>query len=498
MKRRIFLKAATVATTSLSLSQLNACGSSSNSSADTSQGQNQNLNGSETTININSDSQMEFDVVVIGAGLSGLCAARKLVENDVSVLVVEARSRVGGRTYNQPVATKDAIIEGGGQWVGSTQTEILALARELDIGVFNTWNTGETVGLFEGYRLIGAELNSTPEEVNDLNRVIALIDKMAVTVPLNNPWEAVNALSWDAQYLGDWLDANTLTQTARLELESGVSSILAASSSRISLLWFLFYIHSAGGYNILQSIEGGAQQSRFLGGSQQISLKLAQDLGKRQIIFDEEVKQINEDDEHIYVQLKNQKVKADHVIIAMMPADANKIAFTPPLPPMRSNLQKNWATSSGFKIHIVYPTAFWRDAGLSGQAFTDTGVSSVFDNSQPSGSPGSLIIFAERDMLPGDKKLRMQQIVTTLVQLFGNEAASPVEYIELDWAEEKFTQGCESPLGLNVLTEYGRALRPSVGRVHWAGTETSSVWNGYMEGAVRAGKKAAAEIIEIL
>ncbi len=466
MKRRTFIKAAAAATASLSLTHLSACKLSS-----------------------------KVDVVVIGAGLSGLSAARELVKNDVSVLVVEARSRVGGRTYNQPVNTSGAIIDGGGQWVGPTQSEILALAGELKITIFDTWNEGEAVGLFEGQRLVGTELDSDPETVEDLERVIGLINEMVATVPLQAPWDAVNANSWDAQYLGDWLDENTRMQGARDELEAGVASILDAASSQISLLWFLFYVRSAGSYQVLQSIEGGAQQYRFVEGAQQISIRMAQELGKRRIILGEPVQQIASDQEHVYVQLSSGIVEAKQVIVAMMPADAEKITFSPPLPHARSSLQTNWATSSGFKIHIVYPSAFWREAGLSGQATTDTGVSSVFDNSPASGTPGILIVFAEAGQLPNDKMQRMQQVVGTLVQLFGNEAATPVEYIEMDWAKETFTEGCESPLGINVLTRYGHALRPPTGRIYWAGTEAALVWNGYMEGAIRAGKQAAVNVI---
>jgi len=466
MKRRTFIKAAAAATTSLGLAHLSAC-----------------------------DSLSEVDVVVVGAGLSGLSAARELVKNNISVLVVEARSRVGGRTYNQPANTSGAIIDGGGQWVGPTQSEILALARELKIDIFDTWNEGEAVGLFEGQRFVGSELNAAPEAVEDLERVIGLINEMAATVPLHAPWEAVNASHWDTQYLGDWLDANTLTQDARSELEVGIDSILDAPASQISLLWFLFYVRSAGSYQVLQSIEGGAQQYRFVDGAQQLSIRMAQELGTRRILLGEPVQQIASDQAHVYVQLNHGIVEAKQAIVAMMPADADKISFSPPLPQARSNLQANWATSSGFKIHIIYPSAFWREAGLSGQATTDTGAGSVFDNSPASGAPGILVVFADAGQLPNDKIQRMQQVVSTLIQLFGNEAAAPVEYIEMDWAKEKFTRGCESPLGINVLTRYGHALRLSTGRIHWAGTETSLVWNGYMEGAIRAGKQTAANVI---
>ena len=94
---------------------------------------------------------------------------------------------------------------------------------------------------------------------------------------------------------------------------------------------------------------------------------------------------------------------------------------------------------------------------------------------------------------------RRALVVSTLSKLFGPAAAEPFDYLEQNWTEEEYTRGCYGGrLGAGVWTQYGAALAEPIGRIHWASAETSNVWNGYMDGAVRSGHRAPAEVLAAL
>ncbi len=440
-------------------------------------------------------SSSELDVAIVGAGISGLVAARTLVAAGVErVRVFEARDRVGGRTLNHRVG-KDAIAEAGGQWIGPTQTEILALVDELGLSTFRTYDTGDTVVYFGGFRFTGRGDFLEPAERADLEQAVATLEDMASTVPVDAPWDAARAAEWDAMSFARWLDDAVSTGGARLELEGAISSTLATAAADVSLLYVLFYVASAGGYRALEDIDGGAQEQRVAGGAQLISLRLAEALGDR-VSLASPVASMRDDGERVHLTLGGgDAYAARRVIVAMMPADTRRIAFDPPLPAQRRALVDGWRAGPGFKAHLVYERPFWRDQGLSGQAFTDGIVEAVFDNSQPSGTPGVLLVFANAAALPADAGARRDALASALVPVFGDEARATIGYADHDWTADGSVAGCVSPLPPGLLTAAGPALRPPVGRIHWAGTETSPVWTGYMEGAVRAGNRAAAEVL---
>ncbi|MFV2058909.1 MAG: flavin monoamine oxidase family protein [Thiohalomonadales bacterium] len=479
MKRRSFIKTISALSAGLGVSTLSA-GSLINAKNNTS---------------ANRDDEL-FDVAVIGAGLSGLVTARELKISGYKVVIIEAKSRVGGRTHNQ-LSRQGVIVDGGGQWIGPTQTEMMALANELGVTTFKTWNTGESLTLSAGQVYRESDIEPTPADIDAYLQAVALIDEMAFLIPLDAPWIADNAQALDAQLLSQWLLENVPSDSIRQEINGGVESILSAPSSQISLLWFLFYVHSGGGWERLQSIDNGAQESRFVGGSQLISNKIAAEMTEN-IILGSPVQYIEQAHAHVEIKLRFGEVKARRVIVAMMPADVTRIEFEPRLPVMRQALNDNWATASGVKVQVVYATPFWRGQGLSGIANTDTAVSSIFDNSPADSSYGVLLAFVEIDYLPVDAIQRQAEIIAVFETLFGQAASKPIDYLEMDWNKELYNSGCESPLAPGVLTAYGAALREPVGLIHWAGTETSVQWNGYMEGAVRSGKRAAQEVMSLL
>lgn len=431
------------------------------------------------------------DVAIVGAGLAGLTAARLLVKSGLSVCVLEARDRVGGRNFDQAVVgSGGAVAEGGGQWVGPGQDRVLALARGLGIQTFESYRDGKMTLSFGGRRFtVGSDHESA-----ELQRIKALLDKLANDVSTSTPWTAPKAAEWDATTLGQWLKQNTKDQEA-IETFTLDCETELGSPDDISLLWYLFYVRSAGGHKALNV---DAQRWRFVGGPQQLSQRMAKELGDR-VVLAAPVKRVRRTDEAVEVESDAVVCTAKHVVIAMMPADTRRIAFEPELPADRVELARAWKGESAVKVNAVYPKPFWRDKGLSGLGVCDKGpVGVTFDNSPPDGSRGVLLAFLSDTQLPKDPATRKSAVLKQFAELFGKAAAEPTAYIETDWAADGWSSGCVSPIGLGVLTRSGPALRTPVGRVHWAGTETSEIWCGYMDGAVRSGERVAAELIDAL
>jgi monoamine oxidase len=156
------------------------------------------------------------------------------------------------------------------------------------------------------------------------------------------------------------------------------------------------------------------------------------------------------------------------------------------------------------KCDAVYRRPFWREAGLNGFGINDAGAArAVFDNSPPDGTPGVLLAFVggatwrRYGVLPRGERRRA--VLEGFAAMFGEQALRPIEYIEQDWTKEQWTRGGPTAIHApGTLLQHGPAIRRPFGRVHWAGTETSTYWSGYMDGAVRAGKRAATEVLERL
>jgi len=443
------------------------------------------------------------DAVVVGAGIAGLVAARKLRQAGRSVIVVEARKRVGGRTLNHAIRG-DEVVEVGGQWVGPTQDRVLGLISQLGLETFKTHVDGQNVYSREGSRQTysGTIPPANPASLGEIAVAIEQLNGMAATVPLDAPWTAPNAFEWDGQTFETWKRANVLTDEARDLLDLAVEAIFAAEPLDISLLFTLFYIHSAGNLNRLIDTAGGAQDSRIVGGSQLICLRLARKLGKRVVKLGRPVEAIRHRRGGVEVATSRETWHAKRVIVAMAPEMASRIRYKPGLPPLRDQLTQRLPMGSVVKCIAVYDEPFWRSEGLSGMATsTDGPLKLTFDNSPPDGDPGVLLGFLEgheaRVLAERPPKERQAAVLASFERLFGARARTDVrEYVEKSWAEDAWSRGCYggfAPPG--VLLDFGEALRRPAGRIHWAGSETATVWNGYMDGAVQSGERAAAEVL---
>jgi len=194
------------------------------------------------------------DVAVVGAGLAGLSAARRVLRAGLSVSVLEARERVGGRTWSRTLAD-GTVVDLGGQWIGPMQERVVALARELEVDIFPTYNQGETLRFIPG----------DPQVVLvELVELFAKLDTLAAELPVEEPWTSPRARDWDSQTFQTWLRAqvdNPATMTlARLV----ATALFTVEADELSLLHVLIYIRSAGSIGNLTNVVGGAQEFRFV------------------------------------------------------------------------------------------------------------------------------------------------------------------------------------------------------------------------------------------
>ncbi len=441
------------------------------------------------------------DVLVVGAGLAGLIAARDLTAAGRSVLVLEARDRVGGRVVNQDIGD-GKIVEMGGQWAGPTQDRLLALAQQLGVPTFPTYDIGQKVLHFNGKRgtYRGTIPRINPLVLADIGQAQARLEAMAKKVPTDTPWTAANAERLDCQTFETWARRNTATKSARTLLALAAEAVFAAEPGDLSMLHVLFYSRSGGSFQRLIDTTGGAQQDRFVGGSALLPERLAATLSDS-VRLESPVTRMEVAGDKVTATTASGQYEGRQIIVTTPPLLAGRIEYEPPLPHWREQLTQRTPMGSVIKCQVIYDEPFWRNEGLCGQATGDgAGSRVVFDNSPPDGSPGILLAFLEGDearrLGRATVEVRRRAVVDSLVRYFGPRAGTPEDYLERDWQQERFSGGCYGTLfGPNVWTRYGHALRTPVGPIHWAGTETATAWAGYMDGAVRSGERAAADVL---
>jgi monoamine oxidase len=446
----------------------------------------------------------EADVAVIGAGFAGLAAARALRAAGREVVVLEARDRVGGRVVNEPIGD-GKVVELGGQWVGPTQDRVLALIDELGLATFPTYGEGENVferrGRIRRYR--GAIPRLNPLALAETGVLLRRINRLARRVDPAAPWEAEAADGWDSQTFETWIGRRVRTGAARDLMRLAINGVWAAEPRDVSLLHVLFYVASAGSIEALLDTDGGAQQDRVVGGTQLVAERIAAELGDT-VVLGAPVRSIVHGEGGVGIGADNVAVSARRAIVALPPPLAGRIAYDPPLPADRDALCARMAMGTVVKCMAIYDRPWWRDEGLSGQATsTDGPVSVVFDNSPPDGSPGVLLAFLEGAEARRASRLtqgeRGRIVADCLGRLFGQAAREPGSYVDRAWANDEWTRGCYGAfMPPGAWHDHGPALRRPVGALHWAGTETASEWSGYMDGALRSGERAAAEVLEAL
>ena len=447
-------------------------------------------------------------VIVVGAGLAGLSAAGRLVAAGREVAVLEARDRVGGRVRGGELAGHP--VELGGTWLGEGHSRMYALVEELGLATFRTWNDSGSVLVELGGRQSrlgphkGAAPKLNPFALADLAQGMLRFERMATKVDLERPWTTPGARRLDGQTFESWIRRNLRTSAGRAYFHTACEAVFAADACDLSLLHALFYARSNADLETLLAVDRGAQQDRVVGGSVRVAQGLAASLGDR-VQLGAVVRSVRQGADEVSVELRDgSRVAGERLVVAIPPTLAGRLEYDPLLPSWRDQLTQKLAAGSVVKAFAAYPTPFWRGEGLNGQAATDRGpVKVTFDVSPPGAEVGMMLGFIEggdaRDWVRLSAHDRRRSFLDSLVRYFGPAAGDPTAYLEQDWTAEEFSRGCYGAhFAPGVWTAFGEALRPPVGRIHWAGAEYAVHWNGYMEGAVRSGEATADEVLRAL
>uniref|UniRef100_A0A8C7CNU7 Amine oxidase n=1 Tax=Oncorhynchus kisutch TaxID=8019 RepID=A0A8C7CNU7_ONCKI len=416
---------------------------------------------------------------------SGLSAAKLLKEKGLSPVVLEARDRVGGRTFTvQNEQTK--YVDLGGAYVGPTQNRILRLAKECGVKTYKVNEEERLVHYVKGksYPFKGSFPPMwNPFALMDYNNLWRKMDEMGSEIPREAPWKAPHAEEWDKMTMKQLFDKICWTSSARRFATLFVNVNVTSEPHEVSALWFLWYVKQCGGTMRIFSTTNGGQERKFLGGSSQISECMAKELGER-VKMESPVYKIDQTGDMVEVETLNKETyKAKYVIVATPPGLNLKMHFNPELPPLRNQLIHRVPMGSVIKCIVYYRENFWRKKGYCGTMVIEeeeAPIGLTLDDTKPDGTVPAIMGSTHNFSFLTNPQPSLSQ---------------PVHYEEKNWCEEEYSGGCYTayfPPG--ILTQYGKVLREPVGRLYFAGTETATEWSGYMEGAVQAGERAAREV----
>ncbi|MCR3753962.1 monoamine oxidase [Lentzea californiensis] len=448
--------------------------------------------------------QQSADVVVVGAGYAGLAAASRLSAAGLGVVVLEAADRVGGRAVSEMLPS-GVRVDHGAQWIGPSQKRFHELAAQFECTTFPAWETGRHVEVWhDGTRAdYSGTLPKSGPGVAGHERVTALLDELALTVDLDQPWLTPNFDVLDSMSAEEFFQSQTEDEDALRRLALVVQSVWCCEPREVSFFHVLFYVASAGGCGQLAGTSGSARDSRLSGGADALALAMAASLTVR---LDEPVLTIRHTADGVEVVTGKAVVRARRAIVTVPPAALGRIGFEPALPPARRGWTGHTPMGRVAKVHAVYEEPFWRKKDRSGIAtlYGRNPVGAVFDNSPQDASRGVLVAFVHGDRVdrwaaaPDD--VRRADVLAALAEVAGARARMPVDYAEMAWSEDGWTIGGYAcfvyPGGWTQFGEHG--WRAPTGTVHWAGTETASVWNGHVDGALTSGDRAADEVIAAL
>ncbi|HZC17804.1 MAG TPA: flavin monoamine oxidase family protein [Caulobacteraceae bacterium] len=444
--------------------------------------------------------ERKAEVIVIGAGMAGLKAANELADLGCSVIVLEAGDRVGGRLKRGEVAGR--VVDFGGQWVGASHHVLLAEAKRLGIAAYPQYAKGQATLQLDGKitRFAGETPRMPFLGLLELARLQSRWNRDMKTVPAEAPWDAPRAREWDGQTLETWIRRNLYTRAAKAFARLVPRGAWATEAGQVSYLWFLDALRTSEGLEALMAVEGGMLDAKFEGGMQQIAQRLAEELGER-VVLSAPVHRIVQDADGVRVSTDQGEFEARFAIVATPPGPTARIRFEPHLPAARDGLHQRMPMGTIIKVVVAYETPFWRATGLSGQIATDDDtLGIVMDDVQATG-PAVLLCFIEGAhavaMSAAGQEARKKAVIDSLVRFFGPQAAEPIGYGDNDWTLEPWTHGYVGAMPPGVMTRFGAALREPCGRIHWAGSETSTEWAGSIEGALRSGIRAAGEVSRI-
>lgn len=450
-------------------------------------------------------------VIIVGGGISGLSAAKLLHDSKVDVVVLEARDRVGGRTFTKRDPAV-GYVDLGGSYIGPTQHHLLRLSKELGLENYKIEENEDVIYYSKGKRICYSTDDSIPFKNPfvqlDVNNFLRTVDKMGKEIPADEPWNAPHAEEWDTMTYQDFVDKTCYTRQSKAVAKFLIEEPLASSKYESSLLWMLWFTKLCNGTKSMVSVTNGGQERKFIGGSQQISERIAARLGNS-VIMNSAVVSVTQSSSGVTVKTLNGKIyNGDYIIMAIPTPLHMKIHYDPPLPPHRNQLIQRCPMGSVMKCIFYYETEFWKAKGFCGSSIIDVDeqnlLSSTYNDTKPDGSYPALVGFVMADQVRNvtnlTKEERKNIFVKCLYNVFGlKEFLEPRHYEEYNWMAEQYSGGCfPAMFPPGFLTRYGRFLRESIGRMYFAGTETATTWTGYMEGAIEAGERASREVLHAM
>jgi monoamine oxidase len=448
---------------------------------------------------VTAEENRTVDVIVVGAGAAGTMAATHFVKAGKTVALLEANNRIGGRLKRGKIAGQD--IDLGGQWVGPTQDRLIEVANDLGLNTYRTYMEGDMLVDIAGSIYKGLAL--PPDVIGDYLKTVARINELANEIDPAQPWNAPNVEEWDSISMKSWAMQTAETDHVRDLLRVVVEVVLCVPPEQVSLLQFLWYIKSGQGYQKVTDAAGGAQQDLYEECLVSVPERLAQALGDR-VILDAPVQAITQDDSQVTAITAKGSWTAKRLVMAAPPATAARIDYSPVLPYKRRGLMDRSPMGAVIKCFIAYEKPFWREAGLNGQSISSRSkFASTFDITAPGNEHGILCGFFDggpamewADKSPAEREAKA---IADIAHVLGEQANSPIEYVEQNWPRERWSIGGYACVpGPGVTSVFGDAIRQPCGRIHWAGTETADVWAGYVDGALRSGDRVANEVLAVL
>lgn len=450
-------------------------------------------------------SALERDVVVIGAGVSGLVAAWRLKQAGHTVAVLEARDRVGGRTWTNIV--DGAMLEIGGQWISPDQTALQDLAAELGLTTFERYRDGENIYINpagERSRYRGEGFPVSEGTRIEMDRLITMLDGLAADIGATAPWDNVRARELDTVSLHHWLR----TQSADEEACNNINHFLAGGmltkpAHAFSVLQAVLMAASAGSFSNLVD-EDLLLDKRVVGGMQRVAERLAEKLGD-DVVLDAPVRTLRWSAEAGVTAVADRlAVSAKYAIVAVPPNLYSRISYEPPLPRLQQQMHQHQSMGLVIKVHAVYERPFWRDAGLSGTCFSpELVVQEIYDNTNHDDPRGTLVGFVPDEkadaMFALSEEERRRRILACFTTCLGPEAGEPLVYYESDWASEEWTRGAyATSYDLGGLHRFGPAQHTPVGPLHWSSSDLAAEGYQHVDGAVRMGGLTATEVADRL
>ena len=445
---------------------------------------------------------LDRDVAIVGAGPSGLAAATELRKAGLSVAVLEARDRVGGRTWTNTI--DGASLEIGGQWVSPDQESLIALIGELGLETFDRYREGESVYISaagERTRYSGDSFPVDETTEKEMDRLVTLLDDLAAQVGPEEPWAHPLARELDTISFEQWLIRESDDAEARGNIGMFIAGgMLTKPAHAFSALQAVLMAASAGSFSHLVD-ENFILDKRVVGGMQQVSIRMAAALGD-DVILDAPVRTVrwNSDGATVFAD-GDIEVHAKRVVLAVPPNLYSRISYDPPLPRRQHQMHQHQSLGLVIKVHAVYDTPFWREDGLSGTGFGASEiVQEVYDNTNHQDSRGTLVGFvsdAKADaMFELDEQERRAKILESIAHYLGPKATEPVVYYESDWGSEEWTRGAyAASFDLGGLHRYGKDSRSPVGPIHFSCSDIAAEGYQHVDGAIRMGHRTAADIV---